>query len=438
MQESAAEQLSPRDARLEATAAIFRRGALINGVIALITLLLSGLAAARLLPFDALRSLLLFNYAGSADTALGIMILLALINVSFMLVLMVSVLAREIWAIPAVWLLALINVALLLIFGWLIGAINVALGVLAGIGLLREFKTFRVNPVMLKELRGRMRGMRAFAVITVYLGLMSGFAALIYLVYGSSTRASGSAAAGEIGRVLFLGIVGIELLLIIFIAPAFTAGAITGERERQTYDLLKTTLLSTPSFVIGKLESALGYILLLLLAAIPLQSIAFLFGGVSEAEVVLSFIILTVTAVALGTVGIYFSAAMARTLNASVRAYSAILVIMFVAPVVLGVVLNLINELLFIRQGLLLSPGMEAIFRYLDLLLTSINPIATGLTSQQLLVNQGVLGFYPFTLASNGSTIPMVSPWITFAILYLAASAVLIVLTIRNTRKVEL
>ncbi|MBE2270711.1 MAG: hypothetical protein IAE80_20905, partial [Anaerolinea sp.] len=404
----------------------------------LITLLLSGLAAARLLPFDALRSLLLFNYAGSADTALGIMILLALINVSFMLVLMVSVLAREIWAIPAVWLLALINVALLLIFGWLIGAINVALGVLAGIGLLREFKTFRVNPVMLKELRGRMRGMRAFAVITVYLGLMSGFAALIYLVYGSSTRASGSAAAGEIGRVLFLGIVGIELLLIIFIAPAFTAGAITGERERQTYDLLKTTLLSTPSFVIGKLESALGYILLLLLAAIPLQSIAFLFGGVSEAEVVLSFIILTVTAVALGTVGIYFSAAMARTLNASVRAYSAILVIMFVAPVVLGVVLNLINELLFIRQGLLLSPGMEAIFRYLDLLLTSINPIATGLTSQQLLVNQGVLGFYPFTLASNGSTIPMVSPWITFAILYLAASAVLIVLTIRNTRKVEL
>ncbi|MBE2271207.1 MAG: hypothetical protein IAE80_23435, partial [Anaerolinea sp.] len=69
MQESAAEQLSPRDARLEATAAIFRRGALINGVIALITLLLSGLAAARLLPFDALRSLLLFNYAGSADTA---------------------------------------------------------------------------------------------------------------------------------------------------------------------------------------------------------------------------------------------------------------------------------------------------------------------------------------------------------------------------------
>ena len=212
-------------------------------------------------------------------------------------------------------------------------------------------QAFRVNPVMLKELRGRMRGVRAFAVMTVYLGLMSGFTTLLYLVYSSFTRTSGSAAAGEIGRVLFLGVVGIELLLIIFIAPAFTAGAITGERERQTYDLLQTTLLATPSFVIGKLESALGYILLLLLSGIPLQSIAFLFGGVSELELVLSFVILMVTAIALGTVGIYFSAAMPRTLVASVRAYSVILGAMFVAPVLLSGVLNVINDLLFSRTG---------------------------------------------------------------------------------------
>ncbi|MFN8375727.1 MAG: hypothetical protein U0694_23005 [Anaerolineae bacterium] len=76
------------------------------------------------------------------------------------------------------------------------------------------------------------------------------------------------------GRLLFAGIVGIELLLIIFIAPSFTAGSITGERERKTYDLLQTTLMSSPMFVIGKLESALSYVLLLLLSAIPLQSIA--------------------------------------------------------------------------------------------------------------------------------------------------------------------
>ncbi len=433
-----AEALSPRDAHLADAARWLRRGALLNGGIAVLTLLFGIIAAAQIMPFATLRDVLLFNYAGGADTALAIMILLALINVSFMLVLMVGVLAREMWTFPVIWLLALANVLLLFVLGWVIAIVNAVVCAWLGVRLIRELSSLRVNPVMIKELRGRMRGVRAFAVITVYLGLMSGFASLIYLVYAASTRASGSAAAGEIGRVLFLGIVGIELLLIIFIAPAFTAGAITGERERQTYDLLKTTLLSTPSFVIGKLESALGYILLLLLAAIPLQSIAFLFGGVTESELILSFVILTVTAVALGTVGIYFSSTLARTLNASVRAYSAILAIMFVAPVVLGVVLRLISNIFSNQGSILFSPVMETVFIYADLLLTSINPIATGLTSQQLLINQNVLGFYQFTLASNGSTIPMVSPWISFAILYLALSAALIVFTIRSTRETEL
>ncbi len=288
---------------------------------------------------------------------------------------------------------------------------------------------------MLKELRGRMRGMRAFAVMTVYLGLMSGFTLVLYLIYGAAARGSGSAAAGEIGRVLFLGVVGIELLLIIFIAPAFTSGAITGERERQTYDLLQTTLLTTPSFVIGKLESALGYILLLLLSGIPLESIAFLFGGVTELELVLAFVILLVTAVALGTVGIYFSALMERTLVANVRAYGVILAAMFIAPIILTTVFNLINDLLIVRSGAPISPLLESITNYIDLLLVSINPVAAGLSSQSLLVDQRVVGFYAYTLRSDGSTIPLVSPWISFTIVYLAVSAVIIVLTIQRTKE---
>src|SRR5258707_12912768 len=138
------------------------------------------------------------------------------------------------------------------------------------------------NPVVLKELRGRMRGTRAFVVLTVYLTLMSGFALLLYVLYATSLNYSGVTPGGTIGRVLFIGIVGVELFLVTFIAPTFTAGAISGERERQTYDLLRTTLLPASRLIIGKLISALSYVFLLLLAAIPLQSLAFLFGGVTE------------------------------------------------------------------------------------------------------------------------------------------------------------
>ena len=430
-------ETSPRERLLNRAGDILQRGALVNAGIAVLVLLLGLIAGTHIIPnlFETLRGVLLLRYAGSGDFALAIVILLALLNLSLLLVVMVGVVAREIWTLPALILLVIGNVAALVLTGFTPALVTMGFALWTFAVLRADLPAFRINPVMLKELRGRMRGVRAFAVMTVYLGLMSGFTLVLYLIYGAAARSSGSAAAGEIGRVLFLGVVGIELLLIIFIAPAFTSGAITGERERQTYDLLQTTLLTTPSFVIGKLESALGYILLLLLSGIPLESIAFLFGGVTELELVLAFVILLVTAVALGTVGIYFSALMERTLVANVRAYGVILTAMFIAPIILTTIFNLINDLLIVRSGAAISPLLEAITNYIDLLLVSINPVAAGLSSQSLLVDQRVVGFYAYTLRSDGSTIPLVSPWISFTIIYLAISAVIIILTIQRTKE---
>jgi hypothetical protein len=331
-----------------------------------------------------------------------------------------------------VWVIVIVNILGLILLGFTPAVVTILFAVWSGAILAGDLRAFRINPVMLKELRGRMRGVRAFVVLTVYLGLMSGFTALLYLVYTPVNRSTGSAAAGEVGRVLFMGVVGIELMLIIFIAPAFTAGAITGERERQTYDLLRTTLLATSSFVIGKLESALSYVLLLLLAAIPLQSIAFLFGGVSELELILAFVLLTVTGITLGTVGIFFSAIAPRTLTASVRAYTSTLVATFIAPLVLTIVVNFLSSALRTT-----SPIVESILIYVRDFLTSLNPIATALTTQQLLIDKQVLGFFTDTLATDGSTIPRVSPWITFTIIYLVVATILIVLSVRRMRKLE-
>ncbi len=431
--DSPEEALSPREARLERAAAILRWGAIANAILAAGVILATMAGALQFLPNVAstLHGLFLSRALTAADAAIVTIVLTVLVDISFLLVLMVGVLAREVWAVAGVWLLAGANLLGLLLFGFLPGVLTIGIAVASGLVALRDVRAFRMNPVMLKELRGRMRGVRAFIVLTVYLGLMSGFTALLYLIYTPVNRASGSAAAGEVGRVLFMGIVGIELLLIIFIAPSFTAGAITGERERQTYDLLRTTLLASPSFVIGKLESALGYVLLLLLAAIPLQSVAFLFGGVSELELILAFVILTVAAITLGTVGIYFSAVTNRTLTASVRAYTATLVVTFGAPLVLNLILDILSN-----AARVMSPVIETILVYLDDLFISINPVATALVTRQLLIDQKGVGFWTYTL-SNGTTIQRVSPWVSFTIIYLVASTILVVLAIRRMRKVE-
>jgi hypothetical protein len=428
------EALSPREQRLNRAARVLQWAAIVCGAFSVLLIVIGVIAAvsANSGLFSTLQQTLLIRYPGAADTAVAVLVLLTQLNLSLLLVMMVGVLAREIWVIPAMLILAVANIASIFILGFTPAVIALVAIVWALVIIAPELRAFRFNPVMLKELRGRMRGVRAFVVLTVYLGLMSAFMALLYLIALPANQISGSAAAGEIGRVLFAGVVGIELLLIIFIAPAFTAGAITGERERQTYDLLKTTLLPAPSFVLGKLESALSYVLLLLFAAIPLQSIAFLFGGVGELELVLAFIILLVTAITLGTVGIYFSTQASRTLSASVRAYSTTLVVTFAVPLILSIVLAIVTAPL--RT---MSPAVEAALVYVEDLLQSMNPITAALRARELLVEQQQLGFFSHILASDGSTIPRVSPWITFTIIYLVAATVLVVLSVRRMRKVE-
>lgn len=434
------EALTPREARQHRAGDLLRWGAIINGVLALVVALAGTIGAVshNYDLYDTITNLLLTRYSGASEVGLIAVILLVMGNVSALLVVMVGILAQELWSLGLLIVLVVANGLLFMWLGFTGSLVALAALFAAGSVVASDMRGFRLNPVMLKELRERMRGARAFVVITVYLGLMSAFAVLLYLLQRGVIQDNGSAVTGELGRVLFRGVVGIELLLIVFIAPAFTAGAVSNERERKTYDLLQITLLPKPSFVIGKLESALSYIFLLLLAAIPLQSIAFLFGGVSETELILAFVILAVTAVTLGTVGLFFSTLTDRTLTASVRAYTIAFAVTIGLPIALGFFVNIFNQALNgTGTNVTDSPILEAALIYFGAFLVSLNPVATAIATQELLINQQEIGFWTATLSSDGTTIPLASPWISFTIIYLVISTVLVVFAVRRMRRVD-
>jgi ABC-2 type transport system permease protein len=424
--------------RVQRAGEILRWGAIANGIAVVLVLLVGIIAALDAVDdlFTTASNILLAFHDGAGDTAMLAVVLLTLANVSALMVAMVGVLAQEIWAVLLTWAIVTVNAIFLVTLGYTPALVAIIPAAMAGVVMFRDFRAFRLNPVMLKEVRERMRGARAFVVITVYLGLMSGFAVLLYLLQRGVVMDNASSVTGELGRIVFAGVVGLELLLIIFIAPAFTAGAVSNERERKTYDLLHITLLPKPSFVVGKLESALSYIFLLLLAAIPLQSIAFFFGGVSEGELILAFVILAVTTVALGAVGLFFSTTVDRTLTASVRAYTAAFIVTIGVPIVLGFFVNIFNNAVSgTGTNVTDSATMEAALIYLGALVVSLNPVLTALSTQQLLVEQQESGFWFATLSSDGSVIPMVSPWISFSIIYLILAAVLVILAVRQMRR---
>jgi ABC-type transport system involved in multi-copper enzyme maturation permease subunit len=185
--------------------------------------------------------------------------------------------------------------------------------------------------VGVKELRGRMRGRRAFVILTVYLLLLAGFTWMMELIlekqYGNILSGTAAFASAQIGQGIFIALMMLETLLVVALAPAFTAGAISLEREKQTLDLLTTTPISSLAIVIGKLFSALTYLFILVFASIPLTAIVFVFGGVAPDDVVRGYAVLLATALGLGSVGLFFSALVKRTQAATILSYFGVLAV---------------------------------------------------------------------------------------------------------------
>ena len=176
-----------------------------------------------------------------------------------------------------------------------------------------------ISAIVVKELRGRMRGRRAFIVITIHVLLLAVFAWMLQRLQEESIRGFASYggqatyASATIGRGIFLGLLMLQTLMVAVLAPAATAGAISSEREHQTLDLLAVTPISSFAIVLGKLFSALAWVFILILASIPITALVFVFGGVAPDDVVSGYLVLFATVIGLGSVGIFFSALTRRT-----------------------------------------------------------------------------------------------------------------------------
>lgn len=280
------------------------------------------------------------------------------------------------------------------------------------------------NPVILKELRGLMRGRRAFLLLTGYIAVIGIFISLVYI--SLQTQASFSQNDPQfrqgVGKAVFGVVVLLELLLVSFIAPALTSGAITAERERQTFDLLRTTLISARSLVFGKLGAALVYLLLLIFAALPIQSLAFLLGGVGLAELLISGLLLVVTALFFSALGLFFSSFLRRTLASTVSSYAAIVV----SYIALGLAFFIF---VFINFSNVSSNKMAETALVLGLwTLISTNPMLAAIISEVILIEDQSIFYTTSVLGSIN--LPLPSPWIPFTVLYLGAAAIMILLSI--------
>jgi len=290
-----------------------------------------------------------------------------------------------------------------------------------------------MNPVLIKELRGRMRGARAFVLLTIYLIILGGVSLLFYAAIADVS--SGALDSGRtIGKGLFLLISAVALIEVCFISPTLTSGSIAGEKERQSYDLLVASLLSPWQIIWGKLAAALSFALLLIISIVPMMSLAFLFGGVSLTEVVIALIGLVTTAMFYSTIGLFWSTVLRTTLGANSMSVGTIIMMLLGIPF-----LALIFSLIFGRD---LSPEWlnSIIFKIIAGVFLYSHPfIALQVTEAQ--IAGGESAFYsriPIgTDLASRSQLLVPSPWIIYLLLALLFSFILLLISVRMLRPLQ-
>lgn len=184
---------------------------------------------------------------------------------------------------------------------------------------------FQPNPIVIKELRARMRGGRPYLILSSYLIGLSLICFGVLRIFEAQARNGMMIVSAHVGHGLFTALALALTLLIVFLTPALTAGAISGEREQLTYDLLVATPLRPGRILSGKLIAALWYVLLLLFAVVPLGSIVLLFGGVAPRDLLKALLLLLLTMIASGMLGLLCSAVARRTMRATIMAYLIIM-----------------------------------------------------------------------------------------------------------------
>ena len=144
-------------------------------------------------------------------------------------------------------------------------------------------KNFVMNPVLNKEFKLRFRTFKSFLGILFYL-LALGVIIVGFVFIESMSNTQGFFRPDQ-SRTMFMILSFLQLALILFITPGLTAGVISSERERQTLNIMLTTTQSSASIILSKLLSSVSYLLLLIIASLPLYSFVFLFGGISPGQV---------------------------------------------------------------------------------------------------------------------------------------------------------
>ncbi len=193
----------------------------------------------------------------------------------------------------------------------------------------------RLNPIVKKDIKVQSRSMKiCWGLFAYELILALVFFFTMYVI--RQERLSYSYSTDNIYSALvwlYPTLAVTQFVVLGLTVPVRTASSISGERERQTFDIMMTTSMTPFSVIIGKVMTAIVQSMLFVIASMPIMALSFVIGGMSWSYLFWFLAVALLVSLFSASIGILCSSLCKKSVSAVMMSYGFYL-IFFIATFV--------------------------------------------------------------------------------------------------------
>ena len=182
-----------------------------------------------------------------------------------------------------------------------------------------------LNPIVKKDVKVQSRSMRICWGVFAYELILALVFFLAMLIIKENNYYSTSNIYSELVW-LYPTLAATQLIIIGMVVPVRTASAISGEKERQTFDIMMTTGMTPISVIAGKVMTAIVQSMFYVAASMPIMALCFVIGGMSWSYLFWFLAIAFLMSFFAASIGILCSSLCKRSITAVIMSYGFYLV----------------------------------------------------------------------------------------------------------------
>ena len=183
----------------------------------------------------------------------------------------------------------------------------------------------RLNPIIKRDVRVQSRSMKiCWGVFAYELILALVFFLAMLIIQEESQYSNDNIYSSLVWLYPVLAVT--QLIILGVVVPVRTASAISGEKERQTFDIMMTTSMTPFSVIMGKVMTAIVQSMFFVIASMPIMALSFVIGGMSWSYLFWFLAIALLVSIFAASIGILCSSICRKSISAVIMSYGFYLV----------------------------------------------------------------------------------------------------------------